>query len=112
MHSVGIDRDGSAHVVNASGELDAFVAPELSAAFAQVAGEPRVLADLGRVSFMDSTALGLVVRAARQLTEAGAAFRVVLPRGSARRIFEITALDQALPVAADRRTGLDELARR
>lgn len=95
----------------ATGELDAFVAPDLVAAFAEVAGERHVLADLAAVSFMDSTALGLIVRATRELGEAGAVFRVVLPAGSARRIFEITSLDRALPVVSDRESGLEELGR-
>lgn len=110
MHSVEVDRSsGSAAIVVATGELDAFVAPDLVAAFAEVAGERHVLADLAAVSFMDSTALGLIVRATRELGEAGAVFRVVLPAGSARRIFEITSLDRALPVVSDRESGLEEL---
>ena len=114
MHSVVIERAEEVRVVVVTGELDAFVAPELSAAFAEVARElePRVVVDLDRVSFMDSTALGLVVRVARELREAGGQLRVVLPRGSARRIFEITALDKALPLAADRGSALDEVAGR
>jgi anti-sigma B factor antagonist len=110
MHTVAVDKGSGAAIVLATGELDAFVAPDLAAAFGEVSGEPRVLADLTGVSFMDSTALGLLVRATRELADAGARFRVVLPRGSARRIFEITSLDRALPVADDRQSGLDDLA--
>ncbi|HUG65073.1 MAG TPA: STAS domain-containing protein [Gaiellaceae bacterium] len=110
MHSVVVDRASGAAVVTATGELDAFVAPDLTSAFTAVEGEPRVLADLGGVSFMDSTALGLLVRATRTLEAAGATFRVVLPRGSARRIFEITALERVLPVAEDRDAALEQLA--
>jgi anti-anti-sigma factor len=110
VHTVAVDRTRNAAIVHASGELDAFVAPELACAFAQVKGASRVVADLGLVSFMDSTALGLVARAARELEAAGGGFRVVLPRGTARRIFEITGLDGALPVAGDLESALDELA--
>jgi len=96
-------------VVRASGELDAFAVTELEAAFADLGKERRIVADLERVSFMDSTALGVLVRRVRELREANADVRVVLPRGTARRIFEITALDGALPVVADRAAALDEL---
>lgn len=58
---------------------------------------------------MDSTVLGLIVRASRELTEAGARVRIVLPMGSARRIFEITALDDVLPIAETRSAALAEL---
>ena len=68
-----------------------------------------MVADLTRVSFIDSTALGVIVRGVRALDEGGARVRVVLPAGSARRIFEITALDRVLPVAASRQAALAAL---
>jgi anti-sigma B factor antagonist len=110
MHHVGVERQPPVAIVQATGELDAFAAPDLSSAFAQIRGETRVLADLCRVSFMDSTALGLIVRAVRELGESGVELRVVLPGGSARRIFEITALDRILPVAETRVAALADLA--
>jgi anti-sigma B factor antagonist len=111
VHTVEIERSDPVIVIRAAGELDAFAAPDLETAFTRVRGKGRVLADLGRVSFMDSTALGLLVRCVRELGEEGAEVRVVLPRGNARRIFEITALEEALPVVSDVRAGLGELAR-
>jgi len=109
MHAVDIERSGRVVVVRASGELDAFAAPDLEAAFASARAERRILADLERVSFMDSTALGLLVRYVRELGDGDAEVRVVLPRGTARRIFEITALEGVLPVVADRAAALAEL---
>ena len=96
-------------VVSASGELDAFAAPDLESAFADVRDADRIVADLGSVSFMDSTALGLLVRLVRELDEARVGVRVVLPRGTASRIFEITTLDRVLPVARDRASALEDL---
>jgi anti-sigma B factor antagonist len=110
MHRVDIERQDGVIIVLAAGELDAFAAPDLASAFAEVGNGRRVLADLDQVSFMDSTALGLVVRAARELGESGVALRVVLPGGSARRIFEITGLDTVLPVAETRLAALAALA--
>jgi len=109
MHRVLIEHQEGTALVLASGELDAFAAPDLAAAFSELAGTRRVVADLTRVSFMDSTALGEIVRAARARDELGAALRVVLPDGPARRIFEITAFDRALPVAESRLAALGEL---
>lgn len=97
--------------MSADGELDAFAAPELERAFRTASISDRVVADLGAVSFLDSTALGLVVRALREVGERGGDARVVLPRSSARRIFEITTLDRALPLAASCEVALAELAR-
>jgi len=108
VHEVQVDRELGATVVKGKGELDAYAAPALSAIFDEM-GADRVVVDLDAVSFMDSTALGLVVRAVRVLGERGGDVRVVLPRGAARRIFEITTLDDALPVSPSRDEALREL---
>jgi len=100
MHRVETDRRDGIVVISAGGELDAFAAPDLSAAFASDESARGLVVDLDSVSFLDSTALGVVVRELRRAAERGCAARVVLPRGPARRIFEITTLDRALPVAA------------
>jgi anti-sigma B factor antagonist len=103
MHRVEIERDsGGVAVLTAHGELDAFAAPDLQAALAEIASSTRIVVDLRAVSFLDSTALGIVVHAVRELEDRGERALVVLPRGSARRIFEITTLDRALPIAAGR----------
>lgn len=109
MHAVVIEQSGTATIVRGTGELDAFAAPDLESAFREVRGAASVLADLTRVSFMDSTALGAIVRGVRALGDDGARVQIVLPVGSARRIFEITALDRALPVAATRQAALEAL---
>ncbi len=111
MHRVRVDTepDGTA-IVSAEGELDAYAAPELTECFESVSGARKLVTDLSTVSFLDSTALGLVVRALRALDERGGEVRVVLPRSSARRIFEITTLDQVLPTSESREDALAELA--
>ena len=89
-------------MVQAEGELDAFAADDLAAAFLEAGAARAVVADLSAVSFMDSTALGLIVRGVREIGERGGQARVVLPRTTARRIFELTTLDRVLPVAETR----------
>jgi anti-anti-sigma factor len=109
MHRVAVERELRARIVVACGELDAFAAPDLESAFADVRGEPFVVVDLHRVAFMDSTVLGVIVRSTRGLAESGAEVRIVIPGGVARRIFEITALDRVLPIAETRSAALAEL---
>jgi anti-sigma B factor antagonist len=109
VHRISLDTNERVAVVTASGELDAFVAGDLTEAFRDAAPSERVLVDLAAVSFMDSTALGLLVRAFRDVDARGGAMRVVLPRGTARRIFELTTLDRVLPVAGSREDALAEL---
>jgi anti-anti-sigma factor len=111
VHRIRVERERETSFVQAEGELDAFAAPDLAEAFEGVSGAGRVVVDLVAVSFMDSTALGQLVRGVRELQEQGRAARVVLPGGTARRIFELTTLDRALPVAASRGEAVAELRR-
>lgn len=99
MHRITVDSAPRAKIVTASGELDAYVARDLAAALAEADTDRRLVVDLASVSFMDSTALGLLVRTVRERDHRGLDTRIVLPRGTARRIFEITALDEVLPVS-------------
>jgi anti-sigma B factor antagonist len=111
VHRIALDKTSrDITVVTASGELDAFVERELEAAFEAASEGGPVVIDLAAVSFMDSTALGLLVRAVRSLDGKEGAVRVVLPHGTARRIFELTTLDRVLPVSASRDDALSELA--
>jgi anti-sigma B factor antagonist len=110
MHRIRVETTPEdAAIVTAEGELDAYAAPELTACFANVSVDRDVVVDLSAVSFLDSTALGIVVRTIRKVGERGAHVRLVLPETSARRIFEITMLDQVLPLAATREDALAEL---
>jgi anti-anti-sigma factor len=111
VHRLTIDRSESIPVVVAGGELDAYAEGDLATAFSEVAGDARVVVDLDRVSFLDSTALGAIVRSLREIDERGGRSLLVLPSGSARRIFEITTLDRALPVSATRAQALTSLTK-
>jgi anti-anti-sigma factor len=108
VKGIHVGQEQGAVVVTARGELDAFNAADLSAAFDE-AGDGRVgriVIDLSRVSFLDSTALGLVVRKVNDVLDLGGGASVVLPETNARRIFEITTLDRVLPIATSRRDAL------
>jgi anti-sigma B factor antagonist len=63
------------------------------------AGRPLVV-DLDRVSFIDAAGLGVLAGAARQAAAHGGSLRVVCARRQVRRLFGLTQLDQAVPVAA------------
>jgi anti-sigma B factor antagonist len=110
VHRIDVDEDGRATVVAASGELDAFVVGDLEEAFARAAEDTRIVVDLRAVAFMDSTALGVLVRAVREVDEREGEIRVVLPEGTARRIFELTTLDRVLPVSESVEGALAELS--
>ena len=83
--------DGS-HLIVAGGELDLAATSEMSAIFAMSAAGPQdaVVLDLVGVEFIDSSALGTILRAAQQLEASGKRMHVVAPEGPVRRLLEIT----------------------
>ena len=92
-------------VLTLAGELDAYDAPALRAAFAEAAADGNgmtVVLDLSAVSFLDSTALGTIVGLLRRVRERDGELRVVLPETEARRIFELTSLDRSLDIRPSR----------
>ena len=91
-----IDHDpiDGGHLVVASGELDVAATPRLSTVLAMActgAGQ-RVVLDLVAVDFIDSTALGTILKAAAQLEENANTLEVVAPDGPVRRLLEMTNL--------------------
>lgn len=91
-----IDHDpiGGGHLVIASGELDLAATPRLSTVLAMAGSgsTQRVVLDLVAVDFIDSTALGTILRAAEELDRAGHRLAVVVPEGPVRRLLEMTNL--------------------
>src|SRR3954464_12771057 len=83
--------DGS-HLIVAGGELDLAATSEMSAMFAMSAARPQeaVVLDLVGVDFIDSSALGTILRAAQSLEASGKRLHVVAPEGPVRRLLEIT----------------------
>ena len=94
-------RDGTA-VVTPVGELDAYNAPELREQLHKLASDVSVellVVDLKRVTFLDSSALGVLVGALRRMRERERDLRLVGPRPNVRRVFEITLLDRTFAFA-------------
>lgn len=91
---------GGAAVVSPVGELDAYTAPELQEQLHRLADDDAIetlVVDLTRVSFLDSSALGVLVGALRRMREGNGELRLVEPRATVRRIFELTLLDRTFP---------------
>jgi anti-sigma B factor antagonist len=105
-----IDHDpiDGGHLVVASGELDIAATPRLSTVLAVAATRPsgRMVLDLSDVTFIDSTALGTILKAATQLDDGGTLLAVVVPDGPVRRLFEMTNLTQRFRLFGTRAAAL------
>jgi anti-sigma B factor antagonist len=91
----GVDRRDEAVVLSLAGELDLYNAEEVSSALLDAcAGEPKVLVvDLAEVTFLDSTALGVLIEArSRMIDRSG--FRLAAPGLETRRALEVSGLDR------------------
>jgi anti-sigma B factor antagonist len=87
-------------VLEVGGEVDVYTAPRLRDRLTELvdAGARNVVVDLGRVDFLDSTGLGVLVGTMRRLRAAGGTFGLVCSKEPLLKIFRITALDQVFPI--------------
>jgi anti-sigma B factor antagonist len=94
----GVERRNGAVVLHLAGELDLYNAADVAAALENAAAEEpsTVVVDLAEVAFVDSTALGALVEARKQLEG-----RLVLaaPGHDVRRALEVSGLVQHFSVA-------------
>ncbi len=97
---IGADRS----VVTVAGEIDVATAPALRERLDEVqATEPAVLiVDLLGVTFIDSTALGVLIGARKQCVAAGGSMRLVIAEPRILKIFEITGLTELFPIRSTR----------
>jgi anti-sigma B factor antagonist len=111
----GLTPDDLALIV-VSGELDYGASPRLRARISAHigSGTRHLMLDLSEVTFIDSTAIGVLVGAAAQLRESGGgSLRVVCADENARvlRIFDIAGVASVLELRGSRDEALAALAR-
>jgi anti-sigma B factor antagonist len=98
-------------VLQVGGEVDVYTAPRLRERLVELVdgGARKVVVDLGRVEFLDSTGLGVLVGAHKRLRAAGGSLALVCAREPLLKIFRITALDQVFPLydSVDTATAAD-----
>lgn len=101
MEITSTDR-GKDTVVAVTGELDVFTAPQLESALQDLVngGRPDIVVDLSGVEFLDSTGLGVMVKALKWAREAGGGLRVVATQERITKVFTITGLDEVMQLSA------------
>ncbi|GAA4693253.1 STAS domain-containing protein [Phytohabitans rumicis] len=87
-------------VLEVGGEVDVYTAPRLRERLVELidGGARRVVVDLNRVDFLDSTGLGVLVGAQKRLRPVGGTLMLVCTKEPLLKIFRITALDQWFPL--------------
>lgn len=95
--------DNGVTVVAPTGRLDVAGAPALKEAISEAVktdGPHRVVIDMEGVSFVDSTGLGSVIAALKQIRGGKGDLRLAAPNQQARVVLELTTLDSVFPYYA------------
>jgi anti-sigma B factor antagonist len=93
--------DARTSVISVEGELDLSTAPRLKWMLIDSlqAGQSQLVIDLSQTTFMDSTALGVLVAVNRSLHD-DAALAIACPRAAVLRIFELSGMDGVFAIFA------------
>jgi anti-anti-sigma factor len=96
-----------AAIVTLSGEHDLASRPQIAVAFAVARDCGNVLVDLTPASFVDSSVINALLRAARELVREGMRLELVIPPSahSLRGLFEALGVTRLLPLHDTREAG-------
>jgi anti-sigma B factor antagonist len=99
------------HVIAVSGEADLFAAPELKQRLVAVAdgGSTQIVIDLSDATLLDSTALGVLIGAAKRLRALDGELAIVNSDEMIARTFEITGCDQIFAIFKTREDAVAAL---
>ena len=94
--------DTGVTVLAPSGRLDVAGAPALKEAVSEAIKDekPRLVIDMEGVSFVDSSGLGSVVAALKQVRSSKGDLRLAAPNQQVRVVLELTTLDRVFPYYA------------
>jgi anti-sigma B factor antagonist len=95
-------------VIALEGEVDIYSAPQFKEALLAGIedGATTIIVDLGRVTFIDSTALGVLVSGAKRVRPKNGRLDIVCTDENITRIFEITGLDRIFGIYRTRDEAL------
>ncbi|MGP4074040.1 STAS domain-containing protein [Piscibacillus sp. B03] len=100
-------QEGQVTVIKLSGEIDAYTAPELKEkllGYLQEEGA-EVQVDLEKVSYMDSTGLGVFISGLKTSNEVNSSFTLVNLQENVYRLFNITGLNDVMNIENTIRGG-------
>ena len=107
------DLDARTSVISVQGELDLSTAPQLKWVLvdASAEGHNRLIVELSQTSFMDSTALGVLVGVNRGLGVDGS-LTIVCASPSLLKVFELSGMDGVFAICATLDDALADTPRR
>jgi anti-sigma B factor antagonist len=99
-------------ILTPRGDVDVLTAPALGRRLLSLidAGRTQMIVDLSKVTFMDSTGLGVLLDALRHLTSRHGKLALVCPTERLMRPFQVSGLVGYLPIFSSREAALRRLA--
>jgi anti-sigma B factor antagonist len=99
-------------VLSLAGELDLSTIPRVEGPlFKQLETHSAVVLDLTALSFIDSSGIGMLIKAFRAGEDGGGKLHTVIARNSQiERVFKLACIDRALPLYLDREAAVAALA--
>ena len=100
--------DGETHILEPHGEVDLYTAPALKTRILEVIaeGKSRLVVDLSKATFIDSTALGVLAHAHNRLRGPEDALALVCVDEQMLRIFDVSGFDRVIPIHKTREEAL------
>jgi anti-sigma B factor antagonist len=97
-HATELPSNGT--VFPLEGEIDLHISPAVAISLQEIISKKpaRLLVDLSRVSYVDSSGLAVLIDAMQKVQKYGGTFGVVGMQESVRSIFEIARLDQVFRI--------------
>ena len=98
-------------IVQICGELDISTAPDLRERLLEVLNRrtlSRLILDLSKLEFMDSSGVAVLVNTERRARLLGRTFVLVAPQRPVSRVLQICGMDGYLPIFADIRSAVSE----
>lgn len=101
-----------AGVIELIGEVDVYSAAQAKQSMHELidSGANHLVIDMNNTDYLDSTAMGVLVGVLKKVAENGGWVRLVGLKPRVRRLFEITRLDQILPIFDSEEQALADLA--
>ena len=110
---IKIEMEGATVIMNLNGSLVASTVDEFKETIARLRERKfnRILVDLKRLEFIDSSGLGAVIAANKMLADAGGKLVCSDLNEHVAKVFRITRADQKIVISPSRFDGLDILYR-
>ncbi|SHG31864.1 STAS domain-containing protein [Ornithinibacillus halophilus] len=106
--SINVKEENEKVVINVSGEIDVFTAPQLKEKIIPLvsAENAEVIVDFKDVNYMDSTGLGVLINAYKATKVNNSHIKIINLQDRVYRIFTITGLDEVMDINPVMRGGI------